>query len=437
VNNYYQIYINSVLELAQTIVIKSIDSVTALNQYITDTYGKLAINLSDPSTWKYYLNISGEYHPTDKEMFVVSLDTLELIKFTKANLLIHKATARTYRFGTRLYSELLTKYPDQEMLIKGILYPVDIQKAIAAKDGAILTYPKHLVEANEYSLIGNLQKWINIYKLRWTNNQYSISDELYSTTSLGIMYLNLIPAILTFRLDACKTNEAHSFHVKQYLASHGLFDTYLDKLTNKQLMFFYRNIAYIERNIGQRYIFEWLIEHIMTERSLPIAEYTMRHDLENQLENIYPELRFRRKAINPVPSASTIETISLEEMLVKQDRLARDNIKYKDAVMPVIKEQLENSLSNAVMTKVLESSIVDYGNSSSHSLTDTLLNQWLDLSSKNVYNTNVEVTNPKNGEKIPLSAKDAYTFIWYAFCKSINVDIQEVPKLLAKRVQNI
>jgi hypothetical protein len=175
----------------------------------------------------------------------------------------------------------------------------------------------------------------------------------------------------------------------------------------------------------------------MTERSLPIAEYTMRHDLENQLENIYPELRFRRKSINPVPSASTIETISLEEMLVKQDRLARDNIKYKDAVMPVIKEQLENSLSNAVMTKVLESSIVDYGNSSSHSLTDTLLNQWLDLSSKNVYNTNVEVTNPKNGEKIPLSAKDAYTFIWYAFCKSINVDIQEVPKLLAKRVQNI
>lgn len=418
-------------------VIKSTDSAELLNKYVVENFTNQSVSSSDKSTWKYYLNISGEYHPTDEDMFVTSLDTLEIIKFTKANLNIHKATARNYAFGTRGYSELVLKYPKQENLIMGILYPVDIQKAINAPDGTILTYPSHLVESNEYSLISKLQNWINQYKLRWTNTQYGISDELYLAVNLGIMYLNLVPAILCFRLEACKTNEAHSYHVKQYLASHGLFDTYLDKLTNKQLMFFYRNINYIERNIGQRYIFDWLIEHIMTDRSLPIAEYTMRHDTENQIENLYPEIRFRRKAINPVPSGNIIETISLDEILTKQDPLAKDNARYKEDVSPVIKEKMENSLSNVVMTKVLESAMIDDSNSSSYSLEDTLINHWLDLTNKGTYNTNIEITNPKNGEKIPLTAKDAYTFMWYAFCKTLNIDVEEIPTMLAKRVQNI
>jgi hypothetical protein len=439
-NNYYQLFINQVLQLAQTIVIKSTESAEALNTYVDEQAaitGSASTDSLDPTTWKYYLNLAGEYHHLDEIMYVVSRDTLEKITFTKENLAIHRATARDYQFGTRQYQELLTEYPKQDMLILGILYPVDLHEAIAAPDGKILGYPENLIESNEYSLINKLQAWINGFKLRWVIQQFGISDGLYAATALATMYVNLVPAILSFRLEACKTNEAHSYHVRQYLASHGLLDAYVDQLTIKQALFFYRNITYIERHAGKRDIFEWLVEHIMTERGLPIAEYTMRHDLVKQPDEVYPQLTFRKKSINSGYSADLVDNLTLSEILTKQDYLARDNFLIKNEVLPVIQEQMENSLSNVIMTKVLESSVIDHSNSSPYGLDEILLNHWLFLASEGLYTAFISATNPKSGERTPLNAKDAYILLWYAFCKSVGITLNVIPKMYAKRVQRL
>lgn len=440
-SNYYQLYINKVLQLSETIVIKSIDTAEALNayvdlQYVTTGVGELT-NTLDPATWKYYLNLAGEYHLTDVQMQVVSMDTLENIIFSKENLLIHKATARGYAYGTRAYNELVTRFPDQEMLILGILYPVDIDLAIAAPDGVILGYPPDLIESNEYSLVSKLQAWIDGFKARYMNRQFTLTDNLYAASVLGVMYLQLVPTILNLRLEACKTNEAHSYHIRQYLASHGLLNAYVDQMTTKQALFFYRNITYIERNAGKRDIFDWLVEHIMTERFIPIAEYTMRHDLTNQPEDIYPTLSFRKKPLNLGYIAENSDVLSLERLLTKQDNLARDNLRYKEEVVASIQEQMENSLSNVVMTKVLESSMIDYSNSSPYSMEDILLNHWLFLSTEDIYVAIVNVANPKTGETLPLTAKEAYALMWYAFCKTVGIDLVNIPEVFAKRVLRI
>lgn len=425
------------MQLAETIVIKSSDSVLSINKFVTDYHGISSVDTLYPKTWKYYLNISGEYHFTDIEMKVVSLDTLETIVFSKENFKVHRATARNYVYGTRPYLELIAQYPQQEMLILGILYPTDIDIAIEAKDGAILAYPPNLVEENEYSLISNLQKWINGYKIRWVNQQFGISDPLYPATSLAIMYLNLVPAILSYRLEACKTNEIHSFHIFQYLSSHGLLDSYVDSMTRKQSLFFYRNIAYIERNAGKRDIFEWLVEHIMTERGLPLAEYVMRHDLSNQPTDVYPTLSFHKNAINSSYSIETIATDTLLQILSKEDKSARSNTLYKEEHLATMQTAMENSLSNVVLTKIVESSIIDHSNSSPYSMEEILINHWLFLSTNGLYKAFIGITNPRTGERIPLTVKDAYIFVWYVFCKSINIDLVFIPKLFAKRVQRI
>lgn len=435
--NLYQIYINKVLQLAQTIVIKSSSTADALNRYLTDYFGTGAVDKLNPASWKYYLNLAGEYHPTDEPMQVVSMDTLETINFSKENLQLHRATARGYEFGTRQYQELVNQYPKQELLILGILYPADLQTAIAAPDGQILSYPSGLVEPNEYSLIARLQDWINGFKLRWTNDQYAISDELYPATSLGLMYLQLVPAILTLRLQACKTNEAHSFHIQQYLASHGGLDTYMANLTPKQALFLYRNIAYIERNTGQQNIFEWLVEHIMSERNLPLAEYVMRHDVSQMPTQLYPELVFHKQAINTGYASTGTTTVNLEQMLTKEDPAASGNAEYRAENTTQIQEVMENSLSNVVLTKVLESSMIDYSNSEVYTLEDALMNHWLFLSTNGYYNAFIGVNNPVTGERIPLTAKDAYTFMWYASCKALGLVLDEVPVVFAKRVQRI
>jgi hypothetical protein len=436
--NYYQNYINSVLQLAATIVIKSTDTADGLNQYITDMYGAAAVDTMDPTTWKYYLNVSGEYHPTDTMMTVVSMDTLQVIDFTKENLETNLATAAGYQYGTPAYNELVATYPTQELLILGILYPADIDTAIAAQDGTILAYPPNLIEVNEYSFLLNLQTFIYGYKQRWVNPQFTISDPLYPAVNHGIMYLMLVLEIINIRKAACKTNEAHSYHVQAYLASHQGLDQYLPQMTLSQSLWFYRNICYIERNIGQRQIFDLLLEHIMTERSLPLAEWLMEHDISSMPASLVPNITFVRVPLNGENDDSN-NIIDLDEMLDKEANSARDNTLYQPDYEPTILTEFQNSRSATLMTKAVESDMIDFTNSSPYILPDILLNHWLWLASNGLYSAYVTTTNQQTGESISLSVQDAWTLMWYCYMTSNGIDLSEavIPQMFAMRVQRI
>ena len=439
-SNNYQIYINQTLQLAETIVIKSSYTAEALNvwvQWKQQAAGDFTPLDPEPTTWKYYRNLAGEYHSTDRVMTVVSMDTLDEILFTKENLQIHRATARAYQYGTRQYTELVAKYPDQEQLILGILYPTDIQRAVLAKDGEILSHPPGLVEDNEYTLINRLQKWVDHYKQRWYIPGFQYTDELYAATMLGQMYLLLVQAILVERLAACNTNEAHSFHIRQYLGSHGYLDTYMDTLTKKQALYFYRNIAYIERHAGKNRTFETLTEHIMTERSIPLAEYTMKHDVREQHETLYPEVVFRKRQLNMGIVLPENNGITVEAMLSKEQPLALANRLEPEETARQIRTTMENSPSNVVATKALESSMVDETNSSPWILSETLFNHWLYLSSQDLYVAYVSVTNPQTGEQLPLTAKEAFILAMYAFGQSIQLPFDTIPLAYASRVQRL
>jgi hypothetical protein len=435
--NYYNIYINSVLDLAQTIVIKSEESAAAVNNYLKLAYGESIVDVNDLSTWKYYQNICGQYHVTDEIITITSLDTLEKITFTIENLKLHRTTSRAYQFGTRHYIELLALHPDKEQIILGVLYPADMNYAITATDGTILSYPKHLIESNELTFIEKLNKAIEVYKIRWHNVQFGVTDVLYSAAHLGLLYLQLIPMILNIRLAACKTNEAHSFHVRQYLASHGMLDVYLNTLTLKQALFFYRNIAYIERNNGKREIFSWLVEHIMTERNLPLSEYIMKHNETDMLNNLYPLITFRKKAVNTVNSYQNKSSFTLEEVLEKERYFALGNSDYIDNNTSVIKTKFDQSLSSVLATKMLESSVIDYTDAALYPLQTILLNEWLDLSAKNIYNVYISFTDPRTGNKVSLISKDAYIYLMYIFARSIGSDIARIPSFIALRAQRI
>ena len=436
-SNNYQIYINKTLQLAETIVIKSSYTAKALNDWVFGSSGYTIPVGPDPTTWKYYRNLAGEYHSIDKVMTVVSMDTLETIEFTKANLLIHLATARAYQYGTRKYTELVAAYPDQEQLILGILYPADIQFAIKAKDGQILSYPPGLVEENEYTLIEKLQTWIDHYKQRWYIPGFDYVDELYGATMLGQMHLLLFQCILTKRKAACNTNEAHSFWVRQYLGSHGYLDAYVDAMTTKQALFFYRNIAYIERHAGRNETFDTLLEHIMTERFIPLAEYSMKHDVTDQIENLYPEVIFRQRQLNLGIALAKDNKTSIAELLVKEKPLALSNGVDLEDVGLQVRELMENSPSNVVATKALQSTMIDDTNSSPWILSEALFNHWLYLSSLDLYVAYVNIVNPKSGERIPLTAKEAFILSMYVYGKTLGVTFDTIPLAYASRVQRI
>lgn len=435
--NYYDLYIESVLELAETLVVKSEYSALQVNKKMLMDYGSSSFVESDPHTWKYYLNLSGEYHPTDTPITITSLDTLQPIVFNKANLAIHTATAKAYKYNSRFYRELVTTYPDQEQLILGILYPVDINKLIDAPDLSVVGYPSHLVEENEISLIANINQWIRHFDERWNNKQFTLSDTLYGAAMMGIMYAQLVPVIINLRLRACKTNEAHSYHVRQYLASHGMLDVYLNQMTKKQALFFYRNIAYIERNSGKQDTFFWLVDRVMTERGLPLSEYTMKHDVAAMPMRLTPKVSFRKRLLNDeVGYSEKVENYhTLSTVLDKEEPLAPGNREYRIFNEDKISAMFENSISSVVGTKVLESSLIDNTDAVPYTLHSVLLNYWIYLSTKNLYTAYVRIRNPKTGELFSMRADDAYLYFVYAFCHSLGIDIQMIPELYVQRVQ--
>lgn len=432
-SSFYQLYIDGIMTLTKSLVIKSSKTAEMINDFLI-AYGH-NVSLSEPETWKYYLNLNGQYHETDKVMTIVSMDTLETIEFTKENLAIHLATRDNYVQGTQFTEELIRQYPDQELLINGIITSVDINTAINAKDGTILAYNELLVEENELNLIPKLQEWITGFHTRWNLTDYSITDELYPAAFLGILYLNIPPVIINLRLENCHTQYVHSFHVREFLASNGRLDAYLDFLTTKQALWLYRNIRYLQRNAGKQTTFRLLVDNLLTERGFPLVAYDMRHNLENIVDDIYPETELSFKYLN-FGSNDSIRTVrTLNEILDKQIVLADGNFEEIDLALDYIPGRFKNSPHNEVSTKVLESIITDVTSSSVYSLEDMLLNHWLYLSTHDRYVAFITTTNPSTGNVYTLSVKEAFTLFLYCFNRSNNVILEDIPIITATGIK--
>lgn len=424
--NFLKLYIELNKTLIKTIAVKSLTAIDMINDLIRLKHGDSSVDDNNPLTWKYYLNVSGQYHPLDTEMTVTSLDTLQTIVFSKDNLIIHTATAEAYAYGSRYYHALVRRYPEQEQLILGILYPADIQTALSADDGSILAYPSVLVEPQEITLIADLEAFIKRYQVRWDVKAFAVSDGYYAAAQKAILFMNLVPKLLNLRLKRCKTHEAHSFHIREYLASHEGLDRFLPYLTLKQSLFLYRNINYLERNSGKTEQFKKLVNRLLTERRIPLNEFSIRQ-LSTFDADFYPEINIRRKAINTQYNVPEKDYFDLPTLYLTERPLVYGNNNYYDSQENQITRQLSNSIASVIQTKDLESKMVDYNDAVPDPLEVVLLRQWAYLAGKGYYQSIVNFKDPKTLETRSLTALDAFIYMTYVTCLSLDIMIDEVP----------
>lgn len=431
----YDIYRRKIIDLTRTMVVKSSASSDAINRELS-ALGH-PINDNDPESWKYYLHLAGEYHHTDKPMTIKSLDTLEEIPFTKQSLVHHLATTREYREFRQYYRTLVARYPEQEDLIKGILNPVPMSLSIAAEDGQILYYNQALVESNEENLIHKLEHWCKMFSRRWLVNAYGFVDDLYIPAHLATMYM-LIPAVvMNIRLANCHTNYAHSYHIREYLASHQKLNWAVDYMTKKQMLWLYREIRFIERNAGKQSTFKSLVSHVLTDRNFPLAEWNMRHYLDDMPEVLVPKVEFVRESLNLDLSGAGVETRNVVEMLQVEAKLARGNTRVMEDAAPAIREQMETSINDELKTKILECAVVDMTDAAIFTLNDTLLNHWLFLSHIDRYTAVISLDSPRTGAPLILTVKDAFVVFLYSLSKSFGVELDYLPVLPANTVRKI
>ena len=99
---------------------------------------------------------------------------------------------------------------------------------------------------------------------------------------MGIIYALLPQVLLTQRLLNLRTDNVHSLHIWEYLASKGLGE-YESILSNKQARFLYKNINYIYRNKGKKSNIEILSENLLRDLHVTLVGKTIAQESSNAL----------------------------------------------------------------------------------------------------------------------------------------------------------
>lgn len=393
---------------------------------------------SDKRTWRYYMNLNGDYHPTDDMMVVTSIDTGEEINFTKEVLLNHIATLREYQKGGHWYTRLMEAYPHQPALINGILSPIPYEETIEAEDYKILRWNKNLVLWNEDQLIPKLQRHITANVAMMFKNDYITTDDLMLTLMLRKLYAMVTEVIHAIRLEDAFTRHAHEFFVWSHIDSFGDFSQYKASLTRPQIMWLFRNIAWLKNNPGQMYSFNKLVANILTPGAIPIAKYDMVESTETILEDLTPNPLYRRMNLNLIEDyGRTPEFIETEVMINKQQTQAKENYPNTSIYLEDALKKGKFSLHSELPTKALESSMMDYTNRHADTLMSVAYNEWIYLAGNGKFKGRSVVVDPKSGKQHRIPVTDLYHLWKYLVVSSRGIEPTKIDKVYYQNVSKI
>lgn len=425
-DNAWALYLALNLEFVKNLVIKNPYVADYINRQIEEQYGVGSVDYHRPETWKYYLNLNGQYHFSDSAIRIVSLDTLETIDLTKANLQVHTNTRLNYKHGSRYYNLLIEQHPGQETLINGILNPIDLQQAIDAEDFQIIYFPDWLIEPQEHSLTFRLQEHARAITTKWDNYRYDTTNEYFMMAYISIVQMSLLPALLNIRLSNCGTNEAHTYHITHFLASHGRLDRFIRYMTLEQKLFLYRNIRYIERNVGKTETFQLLIERLLTARQIPLSEFSIRQ-LNTFNDQLLPLIQVRRKALNTLYNVPDKDYFDFLEIPSKEANTAPQNPLYYEARYNAIEESFKLGGSSVVQTKDLESNMVDLSGAWPDPIEVVLLREWIYHAFTGRYQASVTYRDPISFQMHSLTVQDAFIYLQYLIMTLSQIKFDHVP----------
>lgn len=385
---------------------------------------------SQPETWKYYLNLKGQYHPTDTRMEVASLDTQEIIPYTPESLARHPKTAAAYVPGTPQWAEILTRYKGQEDLVKAIRWPAtqDIYDLIKAPDFTIVSYAHQFLEDAERDVIVDaIKTFLQFFTSRWYPTWLSYEDAFYVTWWAQLWQL-LYGVIITARIENIRTPYVHSYHIWEYLKANGLED-YSDLLTPRQTRFLYRNWPYIEANIGKKSTLTYLANGILPELAVGLVGKIAYQTTEDIQTNFLwtPEIISERVPTDyadllPTSQIETIESIT-QRLYATGDAPSQsfDHIRNETKV-------IASTQFNILPTKLLELKPVQIERRYADALNNFMWDTLTYAISNNYYQRIVKYVDVLTGVGLDLSLKDIYLLLYYVAGRLRGVTLNTIPQ---------
>lgn len=413
-NTQFKLYYQNVVGLVRSMVIKLPLVADTMNKELVDSGLEIP---HDPHEWRYYKHLAGEYHHLDTPMTITSLDTSEEIILSRENLNVHKKTRNLYEVDTTYRNAVVERYPAQSNLVIGILFPVDADKAIAAKTGTILYYHLPFIESQETSLVQRIEEWIFGWFYKVDMDSYKEGHDLFAWTIVSQTYVQLPSVIMDIRFENIHTSQTHSFHIRNYLASNFNLDDYVSYMNTKQMMYLYRNLRYIKQNIGKQEVFDMLVKTLFTERSLPAYGYELAQGRPDFDKSIYPTPKFIRSSLNFNSNYTTNEFVDYDilDVTYKESLDTVANPLYLQEYTKQAEQKTEQSRFSRMPTKIIEVTAIDPEDAQPFKLIDVMLNEWIYYASTGRYSMQVDLTNPQSGEEFKLGMDYLVLLYFYAY----------------------
>lgn len=434
-NIYTDKYYKDTILLTKSIVVVSSVEAKLYNELLTDELG-INVNLADPTTWRYYLHLTGNYHPVDKQITMISLDSGTEIVLDKVTVEIHRATRDSLLKFDHHYKSLVDRYPDQELLIKAILNKSPrktINEVIGLADYTIVSFNSDLVEEHETNLIPQLQIKIDNYKVTKMLPYYATMESYYMASLYDIFYKFILTSLISIRLGNAKTQMAHSYHILNYLASHHGLDKYYIYLTKKQVLFLYRNILYLNNHSGRNHVFKLLIQKLFTDKRVSVVNYRQRQKNSTTADGLM-EYRFNQVLLNEDTLVYDTSDFTLSELQDREDDLLPGNVKEYQFNKENIDFRNRNSLYSYLITKDLEINLVDNTNDVKNKLLETIIDYWAHMLNLGKHNFVSTVIDPVTNNEYNLFSKDMFKLFSIVLHKVNNVTLDHFPDYVAYRV---
>lgn len=426
----YRIYKDDILKLTRSIEIKSSLMAEAVNAMVSSE--GYVVDNDDPTSWKYYKHLAGEYHESDELITILSLDTLEEITFSAINLKEHKTTSRQYHLESTYIKNLIEKFPSQETLIRGIVNPVKMSKITAARENEILTWDTSLVEENEYNLIPHVQHFIDTFALEWNVDDYRHLDDNYVRAKFGILWSYIPRVIEAKRLDNTRTKYAHPFHVWAKLSSFYRVDDFKAFIREDQALWLYRNIDYVINNLGKDSTFRLLADKFFTDAGMWLYHYRMKHNIEDLPIGGAHLTEYHRDLINTEMQGFNTLVLNNQSMAGKAYDHASGNPFPGTEDIDLIDKRTNNSRHDELPTKVYEVEAMDYTDTMPITLDECLLSHWIYYSSIGieVYDPFCYVENSWENVNHRLTAREAFVLYLYVQNKVNGVELEYIPEYI-------
>lgn len=437
-------YENNLDRLIQSIIIKVEEAAYQVQYFIHEQYGvnKPDIYLDDKKTWKYYLNLSGQYHYVDTPMYVynrytnsemlLTVDTINSYPLVKAELL---------EFGLA-YEIVAARYPMQENIIKSILLPVDIDVAIAADTGTILSYNKNMVDRKEYSLMLKVQDFVYGFFSRYYIADYALVDNLVIASVFAVLYPVLRLKIDNIRVENMLTYEAHDYYMGLFFKSHLGIDLELEILPDKVVMWLYKNLRYIERHTGKQKILDIIVNKILEHSNMGIGELKLiKEDVTlNEFSTIYEPsynsgaINFKTEPLNKRYIVNKNKTYTLDQV-IKKELLLPENVSLEAEVM--LNNETINTAAMKLLTektKILEIDDKIVIRSRTIPELHIIIDNWFYYAFNNKYNYKTEISDVNTNRIYNVTAKQAALMLIKLFVKVVG---QEDRKLKSFKTSSV